>query len=136
MTVATSTWMTAFRRRSGALFSAHIQVPRTSTNLHSEGPAIEFDEEELPDILEDDDDQPGGGEDPDHVDPNEDNVVVSGDASAAAAAKEKSSNTVESEKSKKVDNEKRTTTPYMTKYERARVLGTRALQIRCVTATG
>ena len=25
---------------------------------------------------------------------------------------------------------KRTTTPYMTKYERARVLGTRALQIR------
>ena len=26
----------------------------------------------------------------------------------------------------------RTTTPYMTKYERARVLGTRALQIRSV----
>ncbi|KAL6715702.1 subunit common to RNA polymerases I, II, and III [Lecanora helva] len=32
-------------------------------------------------------------------------------------------------KEKKVDNDKRTTTPYMTKYERARVLGTRALQI-------
>jgi len=29
----------------------------------------------------------------------------------------------------RVDNEKRMTTPYMTKYERARVLGTRALQI-------
>ena len=29
---------------------------------------------------------------------------------------------------------KRTTTRYMTKYERARVLGTRALQIRCSTA--
>lgn len=29
----------------------------------------------------------------------------------------------------RVDNDKRTTTPYMTKYERARVLGTRALQI-------
>jgi len=29
----------------------------------------------------------------------------------------------------RVDPEKRTTTPYMTKYERARVLGTRALQI-------
>jgi len=28
-----------------------------------------------------------------------------------------------------VDKDKRTTTPYMTKYERARVLGTRALQI-------
>lgn len=33
-------------------------------------------------------------------------------------------------KEKKIPNEKRTTTPYMTKYERARVLGTRALQIR------
>ena len=29
-------------------------------------------------------------------------------------------------------NEVRVTTPYMTKYERARVLGTRALQIRSV----
>ena len=27
--------------------------------------------------------------------------------------------------------EDRITTPYMTKYERARILGTRALQIRC-----
>ena len=29
-----------------------------------------------------------------------------------------------------IPSEQRTTTPYMTKYERARVLGTRALQIR------
>lgn len=29
-------------------------------------------------------------------------------------------------------NEERVTTPYMTKYERARILGTRALQISCV----
>ena len=29
-------------------------------------------------------------------------------------------------------NKVRVTTPYLTKYERARVLGTRALQIRCV----
>ena len=29
-------------------------------------------------------------------------------------------------------NKERVTTPYLTKYERARVLGTRALQIRCV----
>lgn len=29
-------------------------------------------------------------------------------------------------------NRERITTPYLTKYERARVLGTRALQIRCV----
>lgn len=29
-------------------------------------------------------------------------------------------------------NKERITTPYLTKYERARILGTRALQIRCV----
>lgn len=79
--------------------------------------------------MDDEDDQPGGGEDPDNADPNDDNVVVSGDANAAAAAKEASKNTVTSEKDKKVPNDKRTTTPYMTKYEKARVLGTRALQI-------
>ena len=60
---------------------------------------------------------------------------MTGDANAAAAAKDKAKNTVESEKSKRVDNDKRTTTPYMTKYERARVLGTRALQIRSVLQT-
>jgi DNA-directed RNA polymerase I, II, and III subunit RPABC2 len=82
-------------------------------------------------MLEDDDEQPGGGEDPDNL---EDNVVVSGDASAAAQAKESSKNTVHTEKSLRVENKDRTTTPYMTKYEKARVLGTRALQIRWVTA--
>merc|ERR1711893_543969 len=35
----------------------------------------------------------------------------------------------DAEKNLRVDPEKRMTTPYMTKYERARVLGTRALQI-------
>jgi DNA-directed RNA polymerases I, II, and III subunit RPABC2 len=35
-----------------------------------------------------------------------------------------------SDSDKKIPDDKRTTTPYMTKYERARVLGTRALQIR------
>ena len=33
-----------------------------------------------------------------------------------------------------VPKEDRITTPYMTKYERARILGTRALQIRCASA--
>lgn len=33
------------------------------------------------------------------------------------------------EDAKKIPDDKRTTTPYMTKYERARILGTRALQI-------
>lgn len=74
----------------------------------------------------DDIDDAEGGEDPD-VD---DNIVVSGDANAAAAAKDKAKNSVDAEKAKKVANENRTTTPYMTKYEKARVLGTRALQIR------
>ncbi len=75
----------------------------------------------------DDVDDAEGAEDRDDV---EDNIVVSGDASAAAAAKDKAKNTVDAEKSKRVPNENRTTTPYMTKYEKARVLGTRALQIR------
>lgn len=35
-------------------------------------------------------------------------------------------------KDKKISREERSTTPYMTKYERARVLGTRSLQIRYV----
>ncbi|KAL5354801.1 subunit common to RNA polymerases I, II, and III [Pseudogymnoascus australis] len=51
-------------------------------------------------------------------------VVISGDPSAAAAkGKDKAP------KDKKIANDQRTTTPYMTKYERARILGTRALQI-------
>lgn len=78
--------------------------------------------------MDDDAEEPVGGEDPEAPDAHDDNIVVSGDA--AAAARGKSKNTVESEKSRRVDNDKRTTTPYMTKYERARVLGTRALQIR------
>ncbi|KAF4626994.1 hypothetical protein G7Y89_g11161 [Cudoniella acicularis] len=51
-------------------------------------------------------------------------VVESGDPSAAAnRGKEKAP------KDKKIPPDQRTTTPYMTKYERARILGTRALQI-------
>ena len=57
---------------------------------------------------------------------NDDNVVVSGDPSAIANA-----GTDKSIKDKKIPEGERTTTPYMTKYERARILGTRALQIRC-----
>jgi DNA-directed RNA polymerase I, II, and III subunit RPABC2 len=49
-----------------------------------------------------------------------DNIVPSGDAAAAAAAEQSG---------RAIPREKRTTTPYMTKYERARILGTRALQI-------
>lgn len=54
------------------------------------------------------------------------NVVVGGDG----GPKPEDLNTVRGVKNKRIPGEKRTTTPYMTKYERARVLGTRALQIR------
>lgn len=56
-----------------------------------------------------------------------DQVVVSGDPNAGYTGK-----IMEQTREKKVPNEQRATTPYMTKYERARVLGTRALQIRFV----
>jgi DNA-directed RNA polymerases I, II, and III subunit RPABC2 len=52
--------------------------------------------------------------------------VVTGDPNAG---QKKPTN----ENDRKIPDEKRTTTPYMTKYERARVLGTRALQIRRVS---
>ena len=58
-----------------------------------------------------------------------DNIVASGDAAAQESAA-RSLNTVKGIKDKKIASENRVTTPYMTKYERARVLGTRALQIR------
>lgn len=56
---------------------------------------------------------------------NGENVVVSGDPNAGYSGK-----VMEQAREKKVPNDQRTTTPYLTKYERARVLGTRALQIR------
>ncbi|KAK5037448.1 subunit common to RNA polymerases I, II, and III [Exophiala sideris] len=52
----------------------------------------------------------------------EERTVVSGDPMQAQKPS--------SDADKKIPQDKRTTTPYMTKYERARVLGTRALQIR------
>ena len=58
-----------------------------------------------------------------------DNVVVTSDLNGAPAQGKKS--TVQKLADKKVPNDKRTCTPYMSKYERARVLGTRAQQIRC-----
>lgn len=81
----------------------------------------------------------GGTDDPDARVPtaasgaagDQSNVVVTGDPAAAAAAA-KARNTVLGVKEKRISNDRRATTPYMTKYERARVLGTRALQIRFV----
>jgi hypothetical protein len=63
---------------------------------------------------------------------NEDNVVTSGDPAATTMRR---AGAAMSHKEKRIPNEKRSTTPYMTKYERARVLGTRALQIRYFTSS-
>ncbi|KAF3937241.1 hypothetical protein ABW19_dt0209570 [Dactylella cylindrospora] len=52
--------------------------------------------------------------------------VASGDVAAMAASQGRG---VMDDSKKKIPNDQRTTTPYMTKYERARLLGTRALQI-------
>jgi len=75
----------------------------------------------------------GGDEDvgEDHHQVNGKGVVVSGDSGVATKMKGG-----KLEKDKKVPNDQRNTTPYMTKYERARVLGTRALQIRSVVLRG
>ncbi|PHH68631.1 hypothetical protein CDD80_7378 [Ophiocordyceps camponoti-rufipedis] len=77
----------------------------------------EFYEPEVGD--EEDGERNGQGEEAD-------NVVNSGDPSAAANANKSAEKSV---KDKKIPENERTTTPYMTKYERARILGTRALQI-------
>jgi DNA-directed RNA polymerase I, II, and III subunit RPABC2 len=53
-------------------------------------------------------------------------IVVSGDP-AAEANRGKGGD--KAPKDKKIPHDQRSTTPYMTKYERARILGTRALQI-------
>lgn len=64
-------------------------------------------------------------DDPDALE-NEQNIVEVGkDPSAMGGGAAKTTS-----RDKKIPREKRNTTPYMTKYERARVLGTRALQIR------
>jgi DNA-directed RNA polymerase I, II, and III subunit RPABC2 len=57
--------------------------------------------------------------------------ITSGDPAAAAAAQQGATGPKKHE-DKKIPDDQRNTTPYMTKYERARLLGTRALQIRCV----
>ncbi|MCJ1254715.1 DNA-directed RNA polymerases I II and III subunit RPABC2 [Lignoscripta atroalba] len=79
------------------------------------------------------------GEDPDAKTVNGNhqagNVVAIGDPSqtgggGGGGAATGRKNAVVGLREKKIPDEKRSTTPYMTKYERARVLGTRALQIR------
>ncbi|KAI0180178.1 RNA polymerase Rpb6 [Hypoxylon sp. FL1284] len=73
-----------------------------------------------PEVPDDDEEVNRRGEE------EEENVIISGDPSASA---NRTKTTTKTEKDMKIANEDRITTPYMTKYERARILGTRALQI-------
>ncbi|CEJ81964.1 Putative RNA polymerase Rpb6 [[Torrubiella] hemipterigena] len=82
-----------------------------------------FDEDEVTEFYEPEVPEEGDGDELENGD--EDNIVVSGDPSAAANAQRDQL----SVKDKKIPDSERNTTPYMTKYERARILGTRALQI-------
>ena len=99
-----------------------------------------FDDDEPMEVLEpeahvDDDheDAAAAARAADNADAEQADSVANAEKSAAAngAKKPVKKNTMTD---KRVPNDKRTTTPYMTKYERARVLGTRAQQIRCVLA--
>jgi DNA-directed RNA polymerases I, II, and III subunit RPABC2 len=83
-----------------------------------------FEEDEVQEYY--DPEPPEDGIDENNDQDDADNVVVSGDPSAAANHGQSS---VKAHKDKKIPNDQRSTTPYMTKYEKARILGTRALQI-------
>ncbi len=94
------------------------------TPTFSDEPAFEDDEINdyyEPEAADENDEQNLAGGD----DAADQDVVVSGDAAAAANQGQGK----KSDKDKRIPNELRTTTPFMTKYERARILGTRALQI-------
>lgn len=101
-------------------------LARALTNaICSDEPAFEDDEvQDYYDPEENDDDKEKRADGDE--DGEQDNIVVSGDAAAAASSNKGAK---DSNKDKKIANEDRTTTPFMTKYERARILGTRALQI-------
>ncbi|KAL2123881.1 hypothetical protein VTJ04DRAFT_246 [Mycothermus thermophilus] len=89
-------------------------------------PAYEDDPDEYyePEPEPADENEANNAQDQDNHDA--DHVIASGDPNAAA---NHGRGNEKSHKDKKIPNDQRTTTPFMTKYERARILGTRALQI-------
>ncbi|KAI9844376.1 MAG: DNA-directed RNA polymerases I II and III subunit RPABC2 [Thelocarpon superellum] len=96
-------------------------------------PAIDSDEPIDPDDLDQDPtrDQNGepAGEDPDARVPVGENAANGTEILDPSAAVAKKKGAVVGIREKRIPDDQRSTTPYMTKYERARVLGTRALQI-------
>lgn len=89
-----------------------------------------YDDFDAPDhFSEDDYEEPARNNDDVEMKTEDGKTIVNGglgpeDASYAQAALKS-----KTQKGLSIPKEKRTTTPYMTKYERARILGTRALQI-------
>ena len=67
-----------------------------------------------------------GNEEDEGMDVDGDNIIASGDRSSGGGLNAREGG---GKRGKAVPKDQRTTTPYMTKYERARILGTRALQI-------
>ncbi len=104
--------------------------PLTSPRSNDE-PAFDEDPDEYyePEPEPADDDEAARAPDQDGENQDGDHVVASGDPNAAA---NHGKGNDKSHKDKKIPNDQRTTTPFMTKYEKARILGTRALQIRWV----
>ncbi|KAF1951763.1 RNA polymerase Rpb6 [Byssothecium circinans] len=90
------------------------------------GGDVGYDEEQEVELYEEEEETGAPNEDPETIDQNQENIVDSGDPAAAAHAKK---NTVAALRNKKIEPADRKTTPYLTKYEKARILGTRALQI-------
>jgi DNA-directed RNA polymerase I, II, and III subunit RPABC2 len=120
---------------SGAL-SSRLFPPQNNQKLTGftfsfdyEAGEADYDDHEPEDFLEPEEGADGyddtGAEDAFSHAVNGERTIISGDPNAGGGR-----GVIEQPREKKIPNDKRTTTPYMTKYERARVLGTRALQIR------
>lgn len=106
---------------------------KSHSSYDYDGGEPEYDDNEPEDFLEPDDidveaDAAVGATEDVYQDAvNGERTIISGDPNAGGGR-----GVMEQPREKKIPNDKRSTTPYMTKYERARVLGTRALQIRFV----
>lgn len=105
------------------------------SDFGDDGNEPDFQEDYDEPVEDDFDDEPqfsdheGGDTGPNGVVNGDLDFIASGDPAAAAAAAQGGSGSKKLE-DKKIPDDQRNTTPYMTKYERARLLGTRALQIR------
>ena len=81
-------------------------------------------EEAEPEMINNNEEE--GNEEDEGMDVDGDNIIASGDRSSGGGLNAREGG---GKRGKAVPKDQRTTTPYMTKYERARILGTRALQI-------